>query len=254
LAQVLLKGRWGGVADHFVDKMLPAVTRLVAGVAPRASGGVLRAQALRPLLHSKHRCFSMPSMAKVAKDLQAEISHEQEQYQQAKEIQKFLKSTDFKLVETEGDVNMQLERTVGDKQVTIEWQLTSPFDPTADVEGGDQDAGAEYEATDFCITLESKSSGAGVSFYCSTQTGEDHRYVIGNVKSFASKEEKESMSAYNGPEFEDIDEKLQESLDELLAEAGISTELCDFVDAMALDKEQREYIRWLSNLKEFMEK
>ena len=69
---VLLKGRWGGVADHFVDKpcpqlyqlrrvlrfirsrsaqrlshhaesaqlcrMLPAVTRLVAGVAPRASG------------------------------------------------------------------------------------------------------------------------------------------------------------------------------------------------------------------------
>ena len=68
-------------------RMLPAVTRLVAGVAPRASGhppkarshatgmffvvmhcyqdaflmasfyegGVLRAQALRPLLHSKHR-------------------------------------------------------------------------------------------------------------------------------------------------------------------------------------------------------
>ena len=29
-------------------------------------------------------------------------------------------------------------------QVTIEWQLTSPFDPTADVEGGDQEAENEY--------------------------------------------------------------------------------------------------------------
>ena len=58
---------------------------------------------------------------------------------------------------------------------------------------------AYQEATDFCVTLESKSDlenaicilvlscqkgdwnldsgGAGMSFYCSTQTGEDHRYV-----------------------------------------------------------------------------
>ncbi|CAK9020302.1 unnamed protein product [Durusdinium trenchii] len=169
----------------------------------------------------------------------------------AEEIKKFIDSTDFKLVEAEGDVNMHLEREIDGKLVKVEWQLTSPFDPTADVEG--EEGGQEYEATDFCITLENKS-GAGVSFYCSTQTGEDHRYVIGNVKSFASKEEKDSVSSYNGPEFEDVDEKLQESFDELLAEAGVNAELCDFIDAMALDKEQREYLRWLENVKDFMEK
>merc|ERR1712151_361235 len=95
------------------------------------------------------------------------------------------------------------------------------------------------------ITVESKSSSAGISFYCSTQAGEDHRYVIGNAKSFSSAEEKDSVSGYNGPEFEDIDEKLQEAFDEYLAELGMSNELCNFVDAVALDKEQREYIRWL---------
>ena len=42
--------------------------------------------------------------------------------------------------------------------------------------------------------------------------------VIGNVKSFANGEEQKSMGSYNGPEFEDVDEKLQESFDELLAE------------------------------------
>eukprot|EP00438_Fugacium_kawagutii_P015963 Skav227100 [mRNA] locus=scaffold199:79975:97107:+ [translate_table: standard] len=229
--------------------MLPRVLRACSTLVPKATG--FKQSALRPLL-CQQRCFSLSSAAKVAKDLQAEIGHEKEQYQQAKEIKKFLESSNFKFNEKEGDVNMSLEQEVGDKLVKVEWQLTSPFDPTADVEG-DQEGAEEYEATDFCITLENKS-GAGVSFYCSTQTGEDHRYVIGNVKSFATKEEKESVSSYNGPEFEDVDEKLQESFDELLAEVGVNAELCDFIDAMALDKEQREYIRWLGNVKDLMEK
>eukprot|EP00434_Breviolum_minutum_P013873 symbB.v1.2.012234.t1/scaffold837.1/size158912/4 len=214
--------------------MLPRVLRACGAVAPKATG--LRQQALRPLLCPvQQRCFSLASAAKVAKDLQAEIGHEEEQYQPAKELKKFMESTNFKFVEKEGDVNMHLEKELGDKLVKVEWQLTSPFDPTADMEG-DQEGGQEYEATDFCVTIESKS-GAGMSFYCSTQTGEDHRYVIGNVKSFATTEERESVSSYNGPEFEDVDEKLQESFDELLAEVGVNAELCDFIDAMALDKE-----------------
>ena len=38
--------------------------------------------------------------------------------------------------------------------MTIEWQLTSPFDPTADVEGGDQDAGAEYVSASASASLQ----------------------------------------------------------------------------------------------------
>ena len=134
--------------------------------------------------------------------------------------------------------------------VRIEWQLASPFNPNVDAEG---DAGFEQEATDFSVTVEHKEKGSGLTFYCSTQTGEDHRYVIGNVKAFSSAEEKDSVSAYNGPEFEDVDDKLQEALDEYLAEVGMNNEVCDFIDASALDKEQREYIRWLKITKDFLE-
>merc|ERR1719195_1453800 len=112
---------------------------------------------------------------------------------------------------------------------------------------------AEEEATDFSVTVENKSSGAGLAFYCSTQAGEDHRYVIGNVKSFASTEERDSMSGYNGPDFEDVDEKLQEAFDEYLGEVGMNNEVCDFIDAFAQDKEQREYVRWLKITKKFLE-
>jgi len=182
--------------------------------------------------------------------LQAEIKHEEEQYEQAKEIKAFLKKSDFKMVEKEGDVNMMLEKELGDRVVRIEWQLTSPFDPTEEEEDGQS---FDQEATDFCVTVESKSNGSGLTFYCSTQTGEDHRYVIGNLKSFATAEEKDSVTSYNGPEFEDLDDKVQEALDEYLAEVGMNNEVCDFIDASALDKEQREYIRWLKLSKTFLE-
>lgn len=188
--------------------------------------------------------------AKVAKALEAEIKHEKEAYEQSKEIKNFLKSSPFKFVEADGDVNMALERDAGDKVVRIEWQLSSPFDPEG-VEGEDGEPGREV--TDLSVTIESKSSGAGLTFFCSTSPGEDHRYVIGNVKAFASADEKDSVSAYNGPEFEDLDDKLQESFDEYLAEYGMSSEICDFVDATALDKEQREYVQWLLKTKNHFE-
>merc|ERR1712217_589380 len=193
---------------------------------------------------------SAAATSKVAKIIQAELKHEDTNYEQAKEIKLFLKNTPFKLVEGEGDVNMALERDAGDNVVRIEWQLSSPFDPEAFGEGGEDHEA--HEATDMSVTCESKKTGAGITFYCSTQTGEDHRYVIGNVKVYSTIDERDSISAYNGPEFEDLDEKLQEAFDEYLAELGMSSEICDFVDAMALDKEQREYVRWLKTTDAFL--
>jgi complement component 1 Q subcomponent-binding protein len=211
-------------------------------LAPRAAMFAPR------LLPNRTAAFSTAAGSKVAKVLGAEVKHEEEQYEQSKELKAFLTNSPFKFTENEGDVNMLLERELEDKVVTIEWQLASPFDPNMEDEEGEPE-----ESTNLWVSVESKKSGSGLTFNCSTQTGEDHRYVIGNVKTFASAEEKESVSGYNGPDFEDLDDKLQEAFDEYLAELGMSTEVCDFIDAMALDKEQREYVRWLKTSMEFLE-
>jgi len=191
------------------------------------------------------RTFSAGA-SKAAQVLESELKHEEGQYEKPKELQNFLKNSPFKFVETEGDVNMALERELGEKTVRVEFQLSSPM-----FSEGEEEGEAE-ESTELSISVEGKD-GAGMTFFCSTQTGEDHRYVIGNVKTYASAEEKDSITSYNGPDFEDLDEKLQESLDEYLAELGMSSEVCDFVDATASDKEQREYTRWLKLTKQFME-
>jgi len=200
--------------------------------------------------HAPSRTITDAS-SKVASILSTELKHEQEQYEQSSEVSKFLKSSSFKFVDTTGDVNMALEKDMGDRIVRVEWQLTSPFNPDMDmVDDGDQ---AHHDATELRVSIENKETGVGVTFYCNTQTGEDHRYVIGNVKAYGSKEERDCVSGYHGPHFEDLDDKLQEGLDEYLAEVGINSEVCDFVDAMAVDKEQREYVRWLELTKKFFE-
>jgi len=148
---------------------------------------------------------------------------------------------------------MVLTRTTQGRKVTVEFQLVSPFEGENNGEAAPA-AESESEMTDFSVTLEAK--GAGVTFYCTTvQSNEEQsfRYMIGNVRYFASEAEKNNVSAYNGPEFEDLDDSLQQGLDDWLASLGVNEALCDFIDAMSVDKEQREYMRWIGKLSSFLQ-
>jgi len=194
------------------------------------------------------RAFTSAVGSKIVKVLDAEIGHEKEQYEQAKEITKFLKDGPYKLEESEGDVNMSLVRELDGKIVRIEWQLSSPFEAGMD---GEEEQGKTSDSTEFSVTVESKKTGAGLTAFCTTEDGEDHRFVIGSVRVY-SKEQKDLASAYNGPDFEDLDDKLQEAVDEYLAEIGLNDEVCNFIDASALDKEQREYMGWLAGMRKFV--
>ena len=62
------------------------------------------------------------------------------------------------------------------------------------------------------------------------------------------------MAEYPGPYFEDLDDAFQQGLDAWLSALGIDGDLCDFIDHFAADKENREYIRWLHKLQEFIAK
>merc|ERR1712012_792252 len=94
-------------------------------------------------------------------------------YEQAKEITKFLKDGPYKLEESEGDVNMSLVRELDGKIVRIEWQLSSPFEAGMD---GEEEQGKTSDFTEFSVTVESKKTGAGLTAFCTTEDGEDHRF------------------------------------------------------------------------------
>ena len=204
------------------------------------------------------RFMSGAAVTKLHNIIKTEHQMEKEQYEQIATIKKFLEaSPEWKFSEKEGDITLKLTRSMDDKDVILEWQLVSPFgnemgdmNEEGTPEGQEEDM--PVESTDFTITIQDKSGERGLMYYCQTAAGEGHRYMIGNVRSFASAEERDSDATYNGPDFEDLDDSLQESFDEFLAEAGINDEVCDFVDATAIDKEQREYMRWLKNVDSFI--
>eukprot|EP00920_Eleutheroschizon_duboscqi_P000205 GHVT01000683.1.p1 GENE.GHVT01000683.1~~GHVT01000683.1.p1 ORF type:complete len:322 (+),score=68.09 GHVT01000683.1:280-1245(+) len=195
---------------------------------------------------------------KLLQAVQAEIQHEKTSYEAPPQIQKFLKESGWKLEEKSNDVNMTLTKEVMGKKCTVEFQLVSPFS-ASEGEGSESTEGAEDEeaageSTDFSFTVSNLNDNGGVAFYCTTlQNDEKFRFMIGNVRFFKTEAEKTSPYGYNGPEFEDLDENFQEALDEWLAAHGVDTPLCDFIDALALDKESREYTTWLANLEKFIE-
>lgn len=182
---------------------------------------------------------------KLLQVVQGEIHHETSNYESPNLVKDFLSKSGWKFVEKDGDVNMTLEKKVGDLSVTVDFQLVSPFE--AEGEGETQ-----AEMTDFSVTVENPA-GQGVTFFCSTlQNDEKYRYIICNVRMYADQDAKNSVSSYNGPEFEDLDDTLQSSFDEWLASLGVDSELCDFIDACSIDKEQREYMVWLKGLERFL--
>lgn len=107
-----------------------------------------------------------------------------------------------------------------------------------------------------------------MSLYCNTYSGmadeldeEDKEaagaqppFAVGAVKVWTNKAERDSAVSYNGPEFEDFPVALQASLNEFLAEIGIDASTTAYIDATAVDKEQREYMRWLENMNKFISK
>ncbi|KAL2835043.1 mitochondrial glycoprotein [Aspergillus cavernicola] len=60
------------------------------------------------------------------------------------------------------------------------------------------------------------------------------------------------QSLYAGPPFENLDEDLQSYIERYLEERGINTELANMIPDYIQVKEQREYVRWLENVKNFV--
>ena len=62
-----------------------------------------------------------------------------------------------------------------------------------------------------------------------------------------------SEKLYSGPQFPQLDEELQALLENYLNERGIDTQLAMFIPEYIDVKEQKEYLRWLEQVRKFVE-
>ncbi|KAI7989799.1 Uncharacterized protein LOK49_LG13G02728 [Camellia lanceoleosa] len=59
---------------------------------------------------------------------------------------------------------------------------------------------------------------------------------------------------YMGPNFRDLDKKLQNALFDFLKARGVNDDLCVFLHEFMMNKDRSELIQWLTNAKSFVEK
>lgn len=57
---------------------------------------------------------------------------------------------------------------------------------------------------------------------------------------------------YNGPDFSELDDTLQQAFVDFLEDRDVTAELGDYIAGLMADKKTREYLGWLRQVKSFI--
>ncbi|OAA73317.1 regulatory protein SUAPRGA1 [Cordyceps fumosorosea ARSEF 2679] len=213
--------------------------------------------------------------------------------QEPSSVKDFIDNSPFELIDTPGQEVVKLVRTFGEEKITISFSIAdiNSFDPYADeaaledegidddlqaAEGGKrqaqqqhQDLEGELEADvdeeapapiNLSIVVEKPGKTAGA--LAIDATAQDGNIVVENLFHYADaalarldspEAAQRRADVYPGPPFGSLDEDLQVLVERFLEERGVTQALAVFVPDYVDLKEQNEYLRWLNNVKGFID-
>ncbi|RFU78279.1 glyco suaprga1 [Trichoderma arundinaceum] len=220
--------------------------------------------------------------------LESEIQIEEDikvNEQQPASIKDFLDNSPFELIDTPGQEVVKLTRSFGEEKITISFSIAdiTNFDPYAEdgvfeedelpeeslqsdkqqnpddsLEGDvDEETGAPINLS-ILIEKPGKTTGA-LNIDATARDGEiivDNMffYEDATVARIDSPEAAQKRAdVYPGPPFGSLDEDLQVLMERFLEERGINETLAAFVPDYVDAKEQQEYLRWLKNVRAFVD-
>lgn len=180
-----------------------------------------------------------------------EIEHENKEYAQDEGLKAFLDKTGFQLEEKPGKAEVLLTKPLSSGEVVVSFLARSPeVTQEEDVEeDGDNQSWVDFQAS-------ISSGSSGLIFECSANKGE---LAVNNIVVAQDLKNTDTVSnflnsqqQYRGPDFEGLDEALQNAFLDYLTASGVTGELATFIENYSLDKEQRLYMEWLSKIKSIL--
>ncbi|KAF5741770.1 mitochondrial glycoprotein [Tripterygium wilfordii] len=205
-------------------------------------------------LHQTQRRFYISEMRKSAFDenilrmLRREIQYEFDQSPPKQPVTTF---NSFTIDDLPGEQWMKLKKKFGEnEEIKVEATM---FDAVIPIQKSVGDGGKRVpEDVKLHITLVVNISKEGVGevleIMCSAWPNS-----IEITKLFIRRNGKMSAQLYDGPEFRELDDELQESLYEFLEARGINEELATFLHEYMKNKGKIEYIRWMGTVKSYIE-
>ncbi|KAJ5336625.1 hypothetical protein MYU51_005645 [Penicillium brevicompactum] len=217
-------------------------------------------------------------LAKLEDELKHEKTSDIPEFKEQQEIiQEIVKAGEWQVKDVEGEQEVVLSKKFGNEKVSVSFTVADiqniseqeDFDEASlsddmgyqskdGLENGEE---AEHPEPSFParvnVTVEKPTNGA-VLIQAVVQDGV---FQIEEVSHFAKAELAQALTAekdwtrqslYAGPPFENLDEDLQSLWERYIEDRGINAELATMIPDYISVKEQKEYLRWLENVKNFV--
>ncbi|CAN6471606.1 unnamed protein product [Victoria cruziana] len=158
----------------------------------------------------------------------------------------------FEIQDHPGEQTISLKRQYDDELITVNVHMPDLVTGEERDDGGDDDTDTErpsQSALTLVVNI-AKGDGPCLEFCCSAYPDE----VTIDSMSVKEQETSEEQLAYEGPDFSDLDENLQKAFHKYLELRGIKASTTNFLHEYMINKDSREYLNWLKNLKKFIEK
>ncbi|KAL7214850.1 hypothetical protein ACSBR1_027097 [Camellia fascicularis] len=156
----------------------------------------------------------------------------------------------FELQDNPGHQTISLTREYQGETITVEVHMPNLVTGEDDDNDADNDDAEKNNQSSIPLLVRvSKKSGPCLEFECTAFPDE----IAIDSLSVKDPENSEDQIAYEGPDFTDLDENLQKAFHKYLEIRGIKPSTTNFLHEYMINKDSREYMMWLKNLKKFIE-
>ncbi|XP_010534674.1 PREDICTED: uncharacterized protein At2g39795, mitochondrial-like [Tarenaya hassleriana] len=161
----------------------------------------------------------------------------------------------FEMEDNPGHQTVTLTREYNGEQIEVVVNTPCPFtgkNGEDDMEDDDDETPSQRwsESSILLVVTVTKKSGLSLEFSCTALPDE---IAIDALSVTHPENSSEEPMAYDGPDFQDLDENLRKSFHKFLEIRGIKASTTNFLHEYMMRKDSREYLLWLKNLKKFIE-
>ncbi|XP_010423905.1 PREDICTED: uncharacterized protein At2g39795, mitochondrial-like [Camelina sativa] len=157
----------------------------------------------------------------------------------------------FEIIDTPGERTVLLKRKFEDETIQVEVDSAASYDDEEEeqeADDGDQENVAKFRIP-IVVSVE-KPGGVCLEFGVSAYPDE----IVIDSLSIKQPQGSDNELAYEGPDFDDLDENLQKAFHRYLEIRGIKPSFTTFLSDYVANKDSREYLQWLKDIKSFVEK
>ncbi|KAJ6607927.1 mitochondrial glycoprotein [Mycena sp. CBHHK59/15] len=262
------------LALRTLRQLTAASTRIAARPISSASLSRLpllakKALAVRAFSVSPRSFKAGSSDVSLTQKLEEELQYEHEAKESA-ELPAFLTSFQeqgvWKIQDVEGSNEVALTRQFGNENIRLMFSIADlqnqePEEDFGNEEEMDEEQREAEEPMRILRAVVSVTKSTGVGALEVDMTCQGGQFLVENISFYGDATLGQEISVeadwkrrglYIGPEFNSLDVAVQEHFEKFLEERGIGESIALFIPEYAQYKEQREYVRWLENVKTFV--